>query len=108
MRLFAGVLFMLLVAGAFIPCVVAQTTEGPRFAEPVRLKAGDAFLGEGRSYPSPAMHDIDGDGVVDVVIGDLPGTISLARGVRKGGAYTLAAEKSVKMKDGNRLEFNNW
>ena len=77
------------------------------FSAPRRLKAGDAFLGKGRAYPSPAFHDVDGDGLADIVIGDLPGRVTWARQI-PGESITFAAEKPFLDKDGKRLDFNNW
>lgn len=90
----------------FLPALaVAQTdSSGPRFADPVRLKAGDAFLGANRLYPSPALHDVDRDGIPDLLIGDLPGRVTWAR--REGQAFH--AETKFLGKDGKPLKFNNW
>lgn len=78
-----------------------------RFAPPVRIRAGDAFAGEGRYYPSPVLHDIDGDGRQDLVIGDLVGAVTVARR-DAGDAPTFAAEQPLKGKDGQPLKFHNW
>ena len=79
------------------------------FAAPVRLRAGDEFLGHGRLYPSPAVRDMDGDGLLDVVIGDLPGRVTVARRQQLDDG-TLALQSEVPLKDrrGEALRFNNW
>lgn len=55
-------------------------------------------------YPSPAVFDVDGDGVLDVVIGDLAGRVTWARRAGAG----LEAEQALKSADGKNLKFHNW
>ena len=55
-----------------------ETGAKTRFAAPKRVRSGEAFLGEGRLYPSPVLHDADGDGLRDIVVGDLFGAVSFA------------------------------
>ena len=75
------------------------------FAAPVRLMAGDEYLGTGRMYPSPAVHDWNGDGRSDVVIGDLPGRVTVAL---RGEDGALGAEAKAKTRDDELLDFGNW
>jgi len=85
---------------------IAGTAETKvRFAAPKRMKAGASWLGEGRLYPSPAAHDLNGDGQLDVVIGDLPGRVTAAL---RGQDGSLAAEAPVDKRDGKPLKFHNW
>ncbi|MCB9902853.1 MAG: hypothetical protein H6831_00435 [Planctomycetes bacterium] len=81
------------------------STQEVRFAAPVRLMAGDVFLGAKRLYASPAVYDWNGDGRLDVVIGDLPGRVTVAL---RGEDGKLAAEEAAKLRDGQLLEFGNW
>jgi hypothetical protein len=78
------------------------------FGAPVRLKAGDKFLGGGRLYPSPVFRDMNKDGVADLVVGDLIGKITIA--LRNSGADPLAfaAETDLNAADGNPINFHNW
>jgi len=76
----------------------------PSFAAPVRIMAGGKFLGEGRLYPSPVLHDINGDGKPDVVVGDLRGIVTVAPRT----ADSLGAEVPLKNKQGEQLKFYNW
>jgi len=78
------------------------------FAPPVRLKAGDAFLGKGRLYPSPVMHDVDGDGRADIVIGDLIGKVTYAPRTAAEGAPAYAAETPLTSRKAEQLKFHNW
>jgi phytoene dehydrogenase-like protein len=74
----------------------------------VRLKAGESFLGVDRLYPSPVWHDVDGDGLADVVVGDLSGLLTVARRQRSAGPAAFAAETKVLAENGEELDFANW
>ena len=86
----------------------AQAKVQRTFADPVRLKAGDKFLGEGRLYPSPVFHDVDGDGRLDIVVGDLIGKITIARREAGTGPAAYAAETKMEDVDGKEIDFHNW
>ena len=87
----------------------AQTNApAPTFAPPVRLMAGEEFLGTARLYPSPVFHDVKGDGLLDVVVGDLPGRLTVALQKKSGSARTFAAETAMNGADGKRIDFHNW
>jgi len=85
----------------------SETPPASTFAPPVRLMAGEAFLGEERLFPSPVFHDVNGDGLLDVVVGDLWGRLTVA--LRKGSdPRAYEAETELKAADGKRLDFHNW
>ncbi len=88
--------------------LAAQTPAAPTFAPPVKLLAGAKGLGENRLFPSPALHDMDGDGLADLVIGDLLGHLTVALRQRGAGAPKFAAETKVMANDGSELDFANW
>ena len=96
---------MLVVAD--VPLAAQQPT-APTFAPPVKLLAGTKGLGENRMFPSPALHDIDGDGLADLVIGDLRGRLTVALRQRGSGVPKFAAETKVLANDGSELDFANW
>ena len=109
MRPFRRLLRPILVAVATCPGVaLAQSTATVIcFAPPVRLKAGDRLLGEKRLYPSPVYHDVNGDGLADIVVGDLMGRITVA--LRQPGMPpTYGAETKLKDVDGKEIDFHNW
>lgn len=85
----------------------AAASQGGLFAPPVRIQAGDAFAGERRMYPSPAFHDVDGDGLLDLVVGDLPGRVTWARRM-PGEGLRFEAEQPMKTASGEPLDFGNW
>ena len=96
-------------AGLGVTARVAAQTDRPslHFAAPIRLKAGDKFLGENRLYPSPVFHDIDGDGRLDIVVGDLLGHLTVAL---RGPGERLAFGEETKLLDGDgkAIDFHNW
>jgi hypothetical protein len=108
---FAGAfsLAMLTAASAQAP-QPPQAPQADTFAAPVLLRAGDAVLGAGRLYPSPMLHDVNGDGLVDVVVGDLPGRLTVALRVANESTKvpTFAAEAKFHGADGKQLSFGNW
>ncbi len=80
----------------------------PTFADPVRLMAGDQPMGAGRLYPSPALVDLDGDGVAEMVIGDLRGVLTVSKRI-PGEDTTLWSEaEPLEGADGEPLKFHNW
>ncbi len=94
----------------FVSATTAQSPASPThaFAAPVRLMAGQQFLGEKRLFPSPVFHDVNGDGHQDLVVGDLRGHLTVALRVPEGGALAFAAETKLQDVDGKDLDFHNW
>lgn len=85
----------------------AAVAKGPHFAAPIRLTAGDEPLGTALPYPSPRLHDIDGDGDLEMVLGDLRGRVHVAE--RAAGDDPAAWGELRPFKSGERaLKFNNW
>jgi hypothetical protein len=50
------------------------------------------------------LHDVDGDGRRDIVVGDLMGSVTVALRTDDG----FAAEKPLQDRDGKPLKFHNW
>ncbi|MEM9351575.1 MAG: VCBS repeat-containing protein [Planctomycetota bacterium] len=67
---------------------------------PVRLEhtRGVIDCGEAWGHASPAVHDVDGDGLEDLIVGDFSGTFSVYRNV--GSTGTPAYELDGKLKAG--------
>jgi hypothetical protein len=89
---------------SMLVCAAAAAAQSPQWAPPIRLMAGDQFLGGGRLYPSPVWHDLDGDGTADLVVGDLRGHLTVAK--RNGKGY--AKEEKVLGADGKIVDLKNW
>ncbi len=98
----------LAVTGAALFTQSLPAQDAPRFAAPVRLHAGDAFLGVDRLYPSPVFHDVNRDGLMDIVVGDLRGRITIALRQAGDGPARFSAETKLKAQDGKELDFANW
>lgn len=82
--------------------------QAPQFAAPVRLLAGEKLLGVDRLYPSPMAHDVDGDGRLDLVVGDLRGRLTVALQQAGTAPACYAAEKPLQDENGKDIDFHNW
>lgn len=78
------------------------------FAAPVLLHAGDKPMGVRRLYPSPVLHDMNGDGRADVVLGDLWGRITIAPRLEGDGPTRFGPDEPLLARDGEPLDFQNW
>jgi hypothetical protein len=96
------------IAAGTAQVAVAQDAPQAKFAAPVRIKAGDGFLGAGRYYPSPVLHDVDGDGRADIVVGDLVGKVTRALRAKDARSLALGAEEPLPDYKGEPLKFHNW
>ena len=78
-----------------LPSIALTTTvpgdeakpEAVTFSKPVRLEAGGAVIRtESPGYAAPALHDLDGDGILDLAVGQFAGgKIKIYRGTESGG-----------------------
>jgi len=81
-----------------------ETETQAKFAAPVRIKAGDAFVGDKRLYPSPVLFDLNRDKKLDLVVADLFGNVTVAYADERG----FAAKSKLLKSDGKPLKFHNW
>ena len=94
-----------LISATLLTAASTLAQDDAGFASPRLLKAGVELVGKGRHYPSPVMHDVDRDGLSDVVIGDLMGRVTWAKAIERG---RFASEQKLLGADGKRLKFSNW
>jgi hypothetical protein len=82
----------------------AQTFEAPERILGAGEPVGHTLDERVRPYPSPGMHDITGDGQLELVIGDLRGSLTYV--ARMGDGW--GEEKVLMATDGEPLKFANW
>ena len=80
----------------------------PTFRPPVQLIAGDSAMGQGILYPSPKMQDLNGDGVPEMLIGDLRGQLLVAARQGSGDSVQWSELKPLETADGKPIKFDNW
>lgn len=78
------------------------------FGAPELIRADALLAGIGRRYPSPVMHDVDGDGLADLVLGDLYGAVTVSKRLAGEGPPRFGPEMPLLASDGTELVFNNW
>lgn len=82
------------------------------FEAPVRLMVGDEPLNASanQAYPSPAVYDVDGDGQVELVVGDILGSLNVYENQNESGKGDPVWSKQVALKaaDGSPIRVSNW
>jgi hypothetical protein len=84
-----------LIGGADAP---TRSAPGPVFEPPVRLQADGAVIDSGPqwAHSGPCLHDVDGDGRRDLVVGDFSGLFRLYRNVGSDTAPRFTAAGTLK------------
>ena len=61
------------------------------------------------SYPSPAIFDVDNDGVDELVLGDLRGSLKSCENENTGSGDPIWSQPvSLKTEDQEPIDMNNW
>lgn len=87
--------------------------EGPSlFAAPQMLMVGNQPLNQAarQMYPSPAIYDVDNDGQLELVVGDIFGKLNIyenENGSAKGDP-AWSSHQALKSFDGKPIKVSNW
>ena len=65
-------------------------------------------MGNTQLYPSPALFDLDGDGVLEMIVGDLFGNLMVSKRVPGDDRLAWTRAEPMEGADGKPLKFNNW
>ncbi len=85
----------------------SQEVQAPDlFADPVPLLR-DGANHTGILYPSPVLHNLDGEGQPELLIGDLRGYITYSHRVPDGADHQWGPAKQVQSQ-GKALKLDNW
>lgn len=85
--------------------------EGDVFEAPFRLKVGDQLLNNAarQMYPSPAMLDVDRDGQLELVVGDIFGSLNVYENLSDGKSDPVwSSHIPLKLSDGAKIKVSNW
>jgi hypothetical protein len=87
-----------LVIGNKDGAVMLLTGQGElRFAPPVELRDADRRAIRVASYASPAFGDMDGDGLIDLIVGDGTGAVHMYRGQTDTGTMYSKGQELVRL-----------
>ena len=81
------------------------------FEAPFRLMVDDDPLNTSANqmYPSPAMFDVDNDGQLELVVGDIFGSINVYENKNdSGGDPVWSPFEPLKSADGEKIKVSNW
>ena len=82
------------------------------FERPVMIRVKDAPLNTVamKRFPSPGMFDVDGDGQVELVVGDLMGGVGVYENLNTSGTGdpTWGSREDLKCIEGDAIETPNW
>ncbi len=69
------------IGAAAPPASTSDDAQKSVFQKPIRLKAADGFIDSGPqwAHSGPCLHDVDGDGRRDLLVGDFSGEFRLYR-----------------------------
>lgn len=81
------------------------------FEAPFRLMVDDKPLNSAakQRYPSPAMYDVDNDGQLELVVGDIFGSMNVYENKGdSGGDPVWNKHYALKSADGEAIKVSNW
>ena len=98
----------LLMLMAPLVSAAANDFEKPAvFAAPIPIAEPAAGPIAKLLYPTPVLQDVDGDGAVEMILGDLPGNLWVCERLDGDGPMDWSEPEPLSV-DGRPLKFNNW
>lgn len=87
---------------AFMATAIVLTPPSDLFNPPVRLEADSKPIDHGAAWGhcGPTLADVDGDGKLDLVVGDFGGTFTLYKNVGTNTSPKYAAGRPILAADG--------
>ena len=79
------------------PAVLALLASGGELSRPFAVEAGDALIDVEGGHAAPFVHDFDGDGLADLLVGQFTGgKLRLHRNVGSRGTPRFASPSFVR------------
>lgn len=107
MRRISWLLLVLFLAGCFMQ--FEASADDYNFRKPVRIKAAGEVIdtGEHVAHSGPAFADLNGDGVIDLLVGNFRGYIEYFenKGTNEQPEY---AEGKMLEAEGETIKVHNW
>lgn len=107
-----NILFCLTTCICCVSSFAVAEEKGARlFEKPVLIRAGgEIYNREGiMRYPSPAIVDIQNDGIDELIVGSLFGRLQVCSDQNEGkGTPKWSAPEFMKDVDGETIKLNNW
>ena len=92
--------------------VKPATSDEDLFGSPQLLMVGKSPLNTAarQMYPSPAMFDVDNDGQLELVVGDIFGSLNVYENINKNkqGDPVWSKHKALESLDGKPIKVSNW
>ncbi|MDP7033286.1 MAG: hypothetical protein QF752_02210 [Planctomycetota bacterium] len=102
-----AIVFALVLFTSFSWAQNSEQSAASRFGAPEELTANGKPI-RGISYPSPTLHDIDGDSRRELLIGDLRGYIHVSQPNKDSSDLKWSERQKLNAADGKPLKLNNW
>ncbi len=95
--------------GIAVTAWLAAAGGDAELAAPVRLAADGQWIDTGKetAHAGPSFHDLDGDGVRDLLVGNFAGTLAHYRNVGTAAAPKFEA-KGFLAAEGDPIKIHNW
>lgn len=97
------------VLASFLATALTTAQENPSFGKPVKVEADGVAIDAGKNngYSGPLFHDVDADGLPDLLVTSIRGNIRYFKnyGTRRVPAFK---EQKPLQAEGKPLRIRNW